>query len=63
MLDSTRNGRPRTGDTAAARARKGLLVVGLFVLVLYVIEVINTLMFRSLNGTFGLRPRSLDAVP
>ena len=43
MLDSTRNGSQRAGDTTAARARKGLLVVGLFVLVLYVIEVINAL--------------------
>ena len=51
MLDSTRNGRPRAVDTAAVRARKALLVVGSFVLVLYIIEIINALMLRSLNGT------------
>ncbi|WP_416352792.1 rhomboid family intramembrane serine protease [Arthrobacter sp. TB 26] len=62
MLDSTRNGRPRAGETAAGRARTGLLVVGSFVLVLYVIEIINALMLHSLNGTFGLRPRSPDGV-
>jgi len=62
MLDSTRNGRPRAVDTAAVRARKALLVVGSFVLVLYIIELINALMLRSLNGTFGLRPRSLDGL-
>ena len=60
--DSTRKGWSRSGSTAAGRARTGLLVVGLFVLVLYVIELINTLMLRSLNGMFGLRPRSLDGV-
>ncbi len=37
-------------------------MVGSFVLVLYVIEIINTLMLHSLNGTFGLRPRSLDGL-
>ena len=62
MLDSTRNGKPRAVDTAAVRARKGLLVVGSFVLVLYIIEIINALMLRSLNGTFGLRPRSPDGL-
>ena len=62
MLDFTRNGRPRSGDTAAGRARRGLLVVGSFVLVLYVIEIINALLLRSLNGTVGLRPRSLDGI-
>ena len=62
MLDSTRNGKPRAVDTTAVRARKGLLVVGSFVLVLYIIEIINALMLRSLNGTFGLRPRSLDGL-
>ncbi|MET1021569.1 MAG: rhomboid family intramembrane serine protease [Arthrobacter sp.] len=62
MLDSTRNGKPRVVDTTAVRARKGLLVVGSFVLALYVIEIINALTLRSLNGTFGLRPRSLDGI-
>ena len=31
-------------------------------LVLYVIEIINTLLLHSLNRTFGLRPRSLDGI-
>ncbi len=61
-LDSSRNGRPRAEATTAERARKGLLVVGSFVLVLYVIEIINTLLLHSLNRTFGLRPRSLDGI-
>nr|WP_274708184.1 rhomboid family intramembrane serine protease [Arthrobacter sp. H16F315] len=39
-----------------------MLVVGSFLLVLYVIEIINTLMQHSLNGVFGLRPRSLDGI-
>ncbi|MET1066358.1 MAG: rhomboid family intramembrane serine protease [Arthrobacter sp.] len=62
MLDSARNDEPRAVDATAARARNGLVVVGSFVLVLYVVEIINTLTFRSLNGTFGLRPRSLDGI-
>jgi membrane associated rhomboid family serine protease len=62
MLEYTRGDSPRTADTTAARARKGLLVVGSFVLLLYLIEIINTLLLHSLNRTFGLRPRSLDGV-
>jgi membrane associated rhomboid family serine protease len=62
MLEYTRGDSPRTADTTAARARKGLLVVGSFVLLLYLIEIINTLVLHSLNRTFGLRPRSLDGV-
>jgi membrane associated rhomboid family serine protease len=62
MLEYTRGDGPRTADTTAARARKGLLVVGSFVLLLYLIEIINTLLLHSLNRTFGLRPRSLDGV-
>ncbi|MCB5280837.1 MULTISPECIES: rhomboid family intramembrane serine protease [unclassified Arthrobacter] len=61
MLNST-SGRPRAGDTTAGRARTGLLVVGSIVLVLYVIEIINTLLQHSLNGVFGLRPRSPDGI-
>lgn len=56
MLDAS-NGRPGPGITAA-RARQGLLVVGSFVLLLYAIEILNTLMLHSLNGIFGLRPRT-----
>jgi membrane associated rhomboid family serine protease len=62
MLEYTRGESPRTADTTATRARKGLLVVGSFVLLLYLIEIINTLLLHSLNRTFGLRPRSLDGV-
>ena len=49
-------------DTPAARAKSGLLVVGSFVLLLFIIEVVNLLMFHSLNRTFGLRPRSPDSL-
>jgi membrane associated rhomboid family serine protease len=35
-------------------------VVGSFVVLLYLIEIVNTALFHSLNRTFGLRPRSLD---
>lgn len=52
----------QAGDSPAARARRGLLVVGSFVVLLYLIEIINTVMFHSLNRTFGLRPRSLDGI-
>lgn len=62
MLDSSGGGRPRTADTTAGRARSGLLVAGSFVLLLYVIEIINTLLLHSLNWTFGLRPRSPDGI-
>ncbi len=57
-LDAYRTARP--GDSPAGRARRGLLVVGAFVALLYGIELVNTLMLHSLNGVFGLRPRSLD---
>ncbi len=59
--DGTRPGR---GDGAqpAVRARNGLVVVGSFVALLYVIEIINTLLSHGLNGTFGLRPRRLDGI-
>jgi membrane associated rhomboid family serine protease len=62
MLEYSRGESPRTADTTASRARKGLLVVGSFVLLLYLIEIINTLLLHSLNRTFGLRPRSPDGV-
>lgn len=62
VLDAPRNGRPGTGGTTAARARGGLVVVGTFVALLYVIEIVNTLMFHALNGMFGLRPRRIDGI-
>ena len=61
-LDSFPDERPRTVETPASRARRGLLVVGSFVLLLYVIEIINTVLLHSLNRTFGLRPRTLDGL-
>lgn len=56
MLDAFRGERRR--GPSAALARQGLLVVGSFVLLLYAIEILNTLMLHSLNGVFGLRPRT-----
>ncbi len=60
MLEASEGERRR--NTPAARARQGLLVVGSFVLLLYAIEIVNSLMLHSLNGTFGLRPRSADGL-
>ncbi|VXC60109.1 Membrane associated serine protease, rhomboid family [Arthrobacter sp. 9AX] len=48
--------------TIAARAKGGLLVLGSFVALLFAIELFNALMLRSLNRTFGLRPRSADGL-
>ncbi|WP_285250319.1 rhomboid family intramembrane serine protease [Pseudarthrobacter sp. fls2-241-R2A-168] len=48
--------------TIAARAKGGLLVLGSFVALLFIIELFNALMLRSLNRTFGLRPRSADGL-
>jgi len=60
VLDASKG--ERRGDTPAARARRGLLVVGSFVLLLYAIEFLNALMLHSLNRTFGLRPRTPDGL-
>ena len=60
MLEASQG--ERRGDTPAVRARQGLQVVGSFVLLLYAIEILNTLMLHSLNGTFGLRPRTPDGL-
>ncbi|MBT8161215.1 MULTISPECIES: rhomboid family intramembrane serine protease [Arthrobacter] len=49
-------------DSLARRARGGLLFMVGFVALLAVIEVLNTMMFGSLNRTFGLRPRRLDGI-
>ncbi|HKU31933.1 rhomboid family intramembrane serine protease [Arthrobacter sp. NyZ413] len=49
-------------DSLARRARGGLLFMIGFVALLAVIEVLNTMMFGSLNRTFGLRPRTLDGI-
>ncbi|MDQ0822165.1 membrane associated rhomboid family serine protease [Arthrobacter sp. V4I6] len=61
-LDSFPDERPNAVETPASRARRGLVVVGSFVLLLYLIEIINTVLLHSLNRTFGLRPRSLDGL-
>jgi membrane associated rhomboid family serine protease len=61
-LDSFPDERPPTIETTASRARRGLVVVGSFVLLLYLIEIINTVLLHSLNRTFGLRPRSPDGL-
>ena len=62
MLDAIGDGRPRSRATTASRAKGGLLVSGGFVVVLFVIEVVNMLTLHALNRTFGLRPRSLDGL-
>ncbi len=62
MLDAMGDGSPRSRETTASRAKGGLLVVGGFVAVLFVIELINMLTLHALNRTFGLRPRSLDGL-
>ncbi|YCK80721.1 rhomboid family intramembrane serine protease [Arthrobacter sp. D3-18] len=49
-------------ESLAGRAKGGLLFMGGFVILLYVIEILNTLMRHGLNPTFGLRPRSMDGV-
>ncbi|RAM37118.1 rhomboid family intramembrane serine protease [Arthrobacter globiformis] len=61
MLDSPGQA-PATRETAAARAKGGLLVVGSFVALLFAIELLNTVLLHSLNGVFGLRPRSADGI-
>lgn len=53
---------PAGRRTLAARAKGGLLVLCGFVAVLFAIELFNALMLRSLNRTFGLRPRSADGL-
>jgi membrane associated rhomboid family serine protease len=61
MLDVP-GGRPQTRQTPAARAQGGLLVTGLFVVLLFGIELVNAATFHALNRTFGLRPRSADGL-
>lgn len=61
-LRTNGDGRAPAKDSLATRARGGLLFMGGFVVLLAVIELVNTVMLHSLNSTFGLRPRSLDGV-
>jgi membrane associated rhomboid family serine protease len=49
-------------ESLAGRAKGGLLFMGGFVILLYIIEILNTLMRHGLNSTFGLRSRSMDGV-
>ena len=53
MLDALGDGRPRSRETPASRAKGGLLVVGGFVVLLFVIEIVNMLTLHSLNRTSG----------
>jgi membrane associated rhomboid family serine protease len=62
VLDASPGGTPGRGESPGARARTGLLVVGSFVVLLYLIEIVNTALFHSLNRIFGLRPRSTDGI-
>lgn len=62
MAGLMRNGDFRERQTTAARAKGGLLVLGGFVALLFVIELFNTLTLGSLTRTFGLRPRSADGL-
>lgn len=62
MILPAGNGRAGRRQVLAARARGGLLVLGGFVALLFAIEVLNMLLLRSLNRTFGLRPRSADGL-
>jgi membrane associated rhomboid family serine protease len=62
MAGLTGNGSFGQRRTVAARAKGGLLVLGTFVVLLFVIELFNMVMLRSLNATFGLRPRSADGL-
>ena len=62
MLDALGDGKPRSRETTASRAKGGLLVSGGFVALLFVIEVVNMLTLHALNRTFGLRPRSADGL-
>lgn len=54
--------KPSARQSLAARARGGLLVMGGFVALLVIIEMVNALTFHGLNRVFGLRPRSADGV-
>jgi membrane associated rhomboid family serine protease len=58
----TGNGRSLERQTIASRAKGGLVVLGGFLVLLFAIEVVNTLMMGALTRTFGLRPRSPDGL-
>ncbi|MGX5714510.1 rhomboid family intramembrane serine protease [Arthrobacter sp. MAHUQ-56] len=62
MAGANGSGRLPERQAVASRARGGLLVLGGFVALLFVLEVANSLMLGALNRTFGLRPRSADGL-
>ncbi|MGP0222722.1 rhomboid family intramembrane serine protease [Paenarthrobacter sp. NCHU4564] len=62
VLETPDGSKAASKETLAARAKGGLLFMGGFVILLYVIEFLNTLMMHGLNRTFGLRPRNVDGV-
>jgi membrane associated rhomboid family serine protease len=62
MLDAPGENRSPAKYRPAARAQAGLLILGLFVALLFAIELVNAATFHGLNRTFGLRPRSADGL-
>ncbi|UVJ40676.1 rhomboid family intramembrane serine protease [Arthrobacter sp. CJ23] len=62
VLGTPGSGSGTARESLAERAKGGLLFMGGFVILLYVIELVNTVMQHSLNGTFGLRPRNINGV-
>ncbi|MGO4245791.1 rhomboid family intramembrane serine protease [Paenarthrobacter sp. RAF54_2] len=62
VLETPDGSKAEAKETLAGRAKGGLLFMGSFVILLYVIEFLNTLMRHGLNSTFGLRSRSIDGV-
>ncbi|MFJ5955509.1 rhomboid family intramembrane serine protease [Paenarthrobacter sp. NPDC092416] len=62
VLETPDGSKAETEDSLAVRAKGGLLFMGGFVILLYVIEFVNTIMMHGLNATFGLRSRNLGGV-
>ncbi|GAP54328.1 rhomboid family intramembrane serine protease [Arthrobacter sp. 92] len=62
VLNATGEKRSHNRHTPAARAQGGLLVLGLFVALLFGIELVNEATFHALNRIFGLRSRSADGL-
>lgn len=62
VLGTSGGERPVARETLAGRAKSGLLFMGGFVIVLFILELINMVTLHWLNSTFGLRSRSLDGI-
>lgn len=62
VLDARGENRSEARHSPAARAQGGLLILGSFTVLLFVIELVNAATFHALNRTFGLRPRSADGL-